>query len=109
MDFLERIKDLAARGVTIDFQHDHYKDGINCNWCIRFEDRDDLRGRPRKTMWHGDDHEFGPPDKSMKAAVDFAYFLLENEDLRACYFELGRYDNQESRDKISAFLQSLHA
>ena len=98
MDFLEQIKDLESKGVTIDFSNEWYEQGINCNWSITFHnhlrpekpgDKDDpfsKRSRQQKTGWYGDNHEFGDPYQSMQAAVKLAYFFLEDVRRIEAYF-----------------------
>lgn len=121
MDFLQQIKDLASKGITIDFQHDHYPNGINCNWSIRFTVQheeikiDDEILLPasterRGTMWHGDNHEFGDPHESMQAAVKLAYFMSENADVMEAYYN--RFptmdEHSEGRRKLSEFMKTLY-
>jgi hypothetical protein len=121
MDFLKEISELASKGCTIDFQHDHYKDGINCNWSITFtkhydgikeggfdiEPWDERKG----TMWHGDNHEYGDPHQSMEAAVKLAKFMLENEDCFDAYFDRfpTRQNLSDGRRKLKEFERTLYS
>lgn len=118
MDFLEQIKDLASKGVTIDFSHDHYKNGINCNWSINFLRKHKFKKLGLKdwekwigTMWHGDNHEYGDPQESMQAAVRYAYFILENPIILEA-MEMGRFpviqEHSDAREKEKKFLRTLY-
>lgn len=122
MDFIEQINDLRSKGVTIDFSNEWYTTGINCNWSVTFHnylypakpgDKTDAfssRTRQWKTGWYGDNHEYGEVAESMKAAVKFAYFMLENEEVLKMYFSNFKWDYpnyQELEKKLQDFFNTI--
>ena len=122
MNFIEQITDLRKKGVTIDFSNEWYTTGINCNWSVTFHnylypekpgvktDAFASRTRQWKTGWYGDNHEFGDVPQSMEAAVKFAYFMLENEEVLKMHFSpnFWEYPNHEELSKkLEEFLCSI--
>ncbi len=122
MNFIEQITDLRKKGVTIDFSNEWYTNGINCNWSVTFHnylypekpgvktDAFASRTRQWKTGWYGDNHEFGDVPQSMEAAVKFAYFMLENEEVLKMYFSNNqwKYPNyKELGKKFDDFFDTI--
>jgi hypothetical protein len=78
MDLIKELRELEAKEVFIHLQHEHYKNGSNCNWAI--EILDENRDRKYHTGWYGDNHEFGDTIDCYVAAIRFAKWLLEGEN-----------------------------
>lgn len=74
----KELRALEAKGVFINLDYDHYKDGTNCNWSIEFRD---LKQTNSQTGWYGDNNEFGDTVDCIKAAIKFANWLLEKDHL----------------------------
>ena len=75
MDIAAEIRKLEKRGVFIYFTYDHYTSGTNCNWSIEFRDS------KKQTSWYGDNNVFGDTADAMIAAIRFANWLLEGDNL----------------------------
>lgn len=111
MDFLKEIEKLRKKNVHINFTHDIYDNGNNCNFSIIFSDID------KQTGTFGDNHEFGETEDVMKKAVDTAnYFLSHPEYLDYYFFKYKKGDSEEEhkkkllkhmevREKIHKFIQ----
>lgn len=81
MDSLEQsIIDLENKGVFIPLGYDHYKDGTNCIWAL------DFRDHGRHTSWYGDNHEFGNTVECLKAAIRFANWMLEGDNMEWFFY-----------------------
>jgi hypothetical protein len=78
MDLIKELRDLEAKSAFIHLQHEHYKNGSNCNWAI--EILDENRDRKYHTSWYGDNHEFGDTIDCYVAAIRFAKWLLEGDN-----------------------------
>ena len=78
--YLTAIQYLEDRGVTIDYSHEHYKDGSNCNFQIDF-------GDGRITYLYGDNHEYGNTVQVKVASVKLAMHLLCTEGQLDLHFK----------------------
>jgi len=87
MDLSKEIRDLEARGVYINIDFDHYKDGSNCNWSL---DILNLKTREVKhrTGSYGDNHEFGDTIECYEAAITFGNWLLEGANAEWFFFNV---------------------
>jgi hypothetical protein len=78
MDLIKELRELEAKEVFIHLQHEHYKNGSNCNWAIEILDVN--RETKYHTSWYGDNHEFGDTVDCYAVAIRFAKWLLDGEN-----------------------------
>jgi len=117
VNFLEEIKELEKKGVFINFSHDHYKSGSNCNFSITLVEDGKVK---HGTSWHGDNHEYGDTHENMEAAVKMAKWIFEDKDRVYDYFTWAnetvtkegkeRWDiHRKTRQALADYMYENHA
>lgn len=98
MEFIDEIRYLEGEGVFIHIQHEHYKNGSNCNWSVEFTK---FEQRNNQTSWFGDNHEFGDTIDCYAAAFRIAHFLLKDDNLKWYFLEKIETVTDEGRANYS--------
>jgi len=84
MNIHKEIQALDKKRVYIHFNHEHYKNGSNCNFSVEFVDKNGKH--LNQTGWWGDNHEFGDVADATVAAIKIAKWLAKDNKFKK-YFE----------------------
>ncbi|MCK9447257.1 hypothetical protein M0Q50_10440 [bacterium] len=100
MDIYNEIKKLREKNVFINFEHEYYADGTNCNFQIRFFEEKYTTGS------YGDNHEFGESEDVFIRAIETANFMLSDPKyLKYYFFEFDK--NLPHEENTNEYIKSI--
>lgn len=101
----DRLNKLQKNNVFIYTEPEHYDNGSNMLFSIKFLDYPHAQ-----TVWYNDNHEFGDAGTAMEAAIELAEWYLEDaERIKNINGMFNHYTHIERNKKVSDIINNIVA